>query len=346
LIILPFIVSCAGPYTPFGSKLSPLKLYKDFTHKEVEQELSIQNKVIGADISFLPHFQTLHESKDFVVTIKDPEMVNENSRVSFFYNNQDITFLIESISKRTQTKSEIKYKVNSLTLPPGEDHSFIVLYKRNISAEVVAKNYPFPKCDLYKEVKLALKEFNAKKDIKDTIELVASKNKINKALIAGLIAQESSFNPKAVSWAKAVGLTQVTPVAERQILNTISSWNVYPNWNRMPASILKSHIQSGKMNKENDWKLNPETSIEGGIKYIKYLEYFWSRPQNKEAIPLSLREKEKFTSILLASYNSGPSRVKRRLLSHGTNWLSTRDLKEAKKYIGKVKSYCNNFTIE
>lgn len=344
--MLPFIVSCAGPYTPFGSKFSPTNLYNDFKVRVNPSDLSVSKNVIGPEINFTPKVQTLHESRDFTIKIKDTARVNKDSKVTFYYNNEDITFLIESISTRSITKDKITYQVKSLTLPPGEDHKFVVLYQRENDSQVIPKEYPFPKCDIYEEVNLAYNNLKTSKKIKNAINRIALKNDVNKALIAGLIAQESSFNPKAVSWAKAVGLTQVTPLAEKQILEAITSWSIYPNWNRMPASILKGHVRSGKMNKENDWKLNPQTSIEGGIKYLKYLEHFWKRPQNKEAIPLTMRDKEAYTSILLASYNSGPSRVKKRLLTHGDEWLKSRDLREAKKYIGKVKSYCNNFTVE
>lgn len=345
--ILFLLTSCAGPYTPFGSQYSPLNLFnKVLESDKSETYFTINSFPTNANIKYIPSYQTLHESKDIKVIIEDEKMITNTSKVNFIYNGRDITNSIEMISQITRTKNKITYNIKALTLPPSEDHYFLVLYKRSPKTEVIVKNYPFPKCDLNEDVKLAFKEMNTDEEIKNDIEDVAKINKINKALIAGLIAQESSFNPNAVSWAKAVGLTQVTPIAERQILTKSSKWKTYPNWQRLPASTLKSYIRSGKINKKNDWKLNPRTSIEGGVKYIKFLTYFWSRPQNREAIPIEFRTGEQYTSILLASYNSGPSRVKRRLLSHGKDWLTSKDLKEAKKYISKVKSFCNNFTIE
>jgi hypothetical protein len=347
LFILIFCTSCAGPYTPFGSQFSPSALVsKALSTKEKSSLITIKNSAINANINFFPKYQTLHKSKDIKIIIDDKEKVSKHSKVNFIYNGKDITGDIERIASISKSKDSIRYSIKSLTLPPSEDHYFLVLYKRSSKSEVIVKHYPFPKCDLNEDVKLAVEEMKTKDKIKKDIKDIAKDYSINKALIAGLIAQESSFNPKAVSWAKAVGLTQVTPIAEKQILTESSKWKTYPNWNRLPASILKTYINSGKINKSNDWKLNPRTSIEGGAKYLKYLKYFWSRPQNREAIPLSHRDGELYTSILLASYNSGPSRVKRRLLSHGREWLTSKDLKEAKKYISKVKSYCNNFTIE
>ncbi|WP_164848264.1 lytic transglycosylase domain-containing protein [Halobacteriovorax sp. HLS] len=347
LLILPFLVNCAGPYTPFGSAYAPANLFtKDNTTQFAPETNEISPELIGASISYIPKYQALHASKDFKIIINDIRKISTNPKVTFLYNGQDISKLIEQVSTKVISKNKIIYKIENLTLPPNEDHHFVVLYGRDNDNQLLVKNYPYPKCDYSKETKLSKTSIQEKAKIKKAIESITKSYKINSALVAGLIAQESSFNPKAVSWAKAVGLTQVTPVAEQQILTEDSDWSIYPNWGRMPASILKTYIQTGKINKDNDWKLNPETSIEGGIKYLNYLEYFWSRPQNKEAIPLHMRSGELYTSILLASYNSGPSRVKRRLLSHGKDWLRAHDLNEAKKYIGNVKSYCSHFTIE
>ena len=347
LLVLPFLVNCAGPYTPFGSTYSPTSIFTKSNSSGLNLETyKIDPLLEGATISYSPKYQALHASKNFKITIQDAKSITQNAKITFLYNGQDISKLIERLSDKEVTKDKITYHIQNLTLPPNEDHNFVVLYARENETQLLIKKYPFPKCDYTKVVELSKSAIQERAKIKRDIQEISNTYKINTALIAGLIAQESSFNPKAVSWAKAVGLTQVTPVAEKQILEEDTQWNIYPNWGRMPASILKTYIQTGKINKNNDWKLNPRTSIEGGIKYLNYLEYFWSRPQNKEAIPLHMRSGELYTSILLASYNSGPSRVKRRLLSHGRDWLRANDLNEAKKYIGNVKSYCSDFTIE
>jgi soluble lytic murein transglycosylase-like protein len=49
-------------------------------------------------------------------------------------------------------------------------------------------------------------------------------------------------------------------------------------------------------------------------------------------------------NLLLASYNSGPYRVKRALIRKGPTWLEAKELREAKKYVKKVKSYCYHFS--
>lgn len=347
LLILPFLVNCAGPYTPFGSTYSPASMLSQNASLELDVETNdINPELAGASVSYFPKYQALHASKNFKIVIKDIKNISPDPKVTFLYNGQDISKLIKQVSTTRVTKNEIIYSIENLTLPPNEDHNFVVIYGRYNENQLLIKKYPYPKCDYTKVSRLSESAVREKAQIKKAIEVITKEYNMNSALVAGLIAQESSFNPKAVSWAKAVGLTQVTPVAEQQILTDDMEWSIYPNWGRMPASILKTYIRSGKINKDNDWKLNPETSIEGGIKYLNYLEYFWSRPQNREAIPQNMRSGELYTSILLASYNSGPSRVKRRLLSHGKDWLRASDLNEAKKYIGNVKSYCSDFTIE
>src|SRR6185295_4379052 len=54
----------------------------------------------------------------------------------------------------------------------------------------------------------------------------AHANKLDPALIAGLIRQESSFNPRAVSVANARGLMQVLPSVGAEIAKSLK----YPVW--------------------------------------------------------------------------------------------------------------------
>jgi soluble lytic murein transglycosylase len=52
---------------------------------------------------------------------------------------------------------------------------------------------------------------------REPLERFAKEQSLDTYLVAGLIRQESEFNPKAVSRARAVGLTQVLPSTGRQI---------------------------------------------------------------------------------------------------------------------------------
>ncbi len=338
-------MGCAGPYHPFGSEYSFTAIKSKLLTTQTSRSIASADPYLlsEAEISFSPKYQVLHESRSFEVTISDTEIKQSESSVDFYYNGLNITSLIESISSKTFKDHSITYKISNLTLPPSQTHKLFVAYKKKSISIPVVKEYPFPSCNIKEKLNLTSGQMKISSQIEDAVRKISLSNDINPALMAGLIAQESSFNPKAVSWAKAVGLTQITPIAEKQILET-KNFKPYPNWGRLPASILKTYIRSGKINSQNDWKLNPTTSIGGGVEYLKYITSYWLRPQNKEAIPYEMRNSEDVTSIILASYNSGPSRVKRRLLTNGTNWLEARELKEAKKYVFKVKSYCREFS--
>ena len=87
-------------------------------------------------------------------------------------------------------------------------------------------------------------------------------------LSASLVYQESQFNPNTKSWAGAVGLMQLMP-------NTAKQFGI---------TNLK----------------NPEQNINGGFKYLTYLDNLW-----KESITDST-ERIKF---VLASYNVGPGHI-------------------------------------
>lgn len=83
-------------------------------------------------------------------------------------------------------------------------------------------------------------------------------------MLASQIYQESKFNPRAKSWAGAVGMMQL-----------------------MPATIKRFKVKN---------PLNPIENMRGGIKFISWLDKYWSK-----LIPDST-EKKKF---VLASYNIG-----------------------------------------
>ncbi|WP_372651389.1 lytic transglycosylase domain-containing protein [Halobacteriovorax sp.] len=337
------ITSCAGPYHPFGSNYSVSKISNDLFKKSKQHKAG--QDLDSKNIIFSPKYQVLHESRNFSIEIKRNETSSEE-KIYFFYNNVDITDQVEAISNVDRTSTKIIYTIANLTLPPVESHNFSVIYKSSPEAAPIGKTYPFPDCDIQDNPLLSAAKIKARRSVKNALKKIAEETELNSALMAGLIEQESSFNPKAVSWAKAVGLTQITPVAEKQLLEN-KEYYAYPKWGRLPASVLKTYIETGKINKDNDWKLDPIQSIKGGFDYLEYISNYWKKPQNIEAFPEQIKNNdEELTSIILASYNSGPSRVKRNLLKRGMYWLEARELKEARKYVYKVKSYCRQYAIE
>jgi len=335
--------SCAGPYHPFGSNYSVSQIGNDLLNKSTAKETS--DDLDSENITFSPKYQVLHESRNFSIEIKRTKNSNDE-RVYFYYNNTDITKQVEAISNLEKYSDKLVYKIDKLTLPPVESHNFSVIYKPTPEANPIGKTYPFPNCDIHDDPLLSSAKIRARTSVKNALKKISEETKLNSALMAGLIEQESSFNPKAVSWAKAVGLTQITPLAEKQLLEN-KDYDSYPRWGRLPASVLKTYIETGKINKHNDWKLDPMQSIKGGFDYLDYISTYWKKPQNVEAFPDQIKNNnEELTSIILASYNSGPSRVKRNLLKRGMYWLEARELKEARKYVYKVKSYCRQYAIE
>ncbi len=88
-------------------------------------------------------------------------------------------------------------------------------------------------------------------------------------LLAALIHKESQFNPAAESWAGAVGLMQL-----------------------MPATAMRMGIEPADF-------FVPEQNVKAGVKYLKYLDRFFSVIEDRE-------ERVKF---ILAAYNSGEAHI-------------------------------------
>ena len=182
------------------------------------------------------------------------------------------------------------------------------------------------------------------KSVRNAVEAISSDEGVNPSLVAGLIAQESAFNPMAVSSAKAIGLTQVTELAGKHVLATYKDYPTYPNLNEYSVPMIKTLIVTGEVNSDNEWRLNPQTSIKGGIHYLKFVENYWLKKNNRLLMLEHYKnENEILDDLILASYNSGPFRVKTALSKKGTNWLQSDKLGEARKYVRKVKSYCYHF---
>lgn len=118
--------------------------------------------------------------------------------------------------------------------------------------------------------------------------------------VAGLIRQESEFNPKAVSPARAYGLTQVMPATGRQMLK------MSPR--RFRPTIL----------------FNPDTNLRLGTTYLKHvLDTYTGRWE-----------------CALAAYNAGPSRVKEWLtwgdFKERAEFIETIPFSETRSYVMAV----------
>jgi soluble lytic murein transglycosylase len=109
------------------------------------------------------------------------------------------------------------------------------------------------------------------------LEKYCTDNGLDPHLVAGLIRQESEFNPAAVSRAKAYGLTQVLPSTGRELYRRLGLGSFH-------TSVLT----------------NPDVNLRLGTRYLKQLN-------------TSLGGNWEYT---LAAYNAGKSRVDRWKLTH------------------------------
>ena len=92
------------------------------------------------------------------------------------------------------------------------------MYYPNGSEKPIVHSLKVPECIRnLKITDLNIAPFNVNQKLEDKIITIAKKYDHNPSLIAALIAQESGFKSHALSYAKALGLTQVTPVAHREI---------------------------------------------------------------------------------------------------------------------------------
>ena len=237
---------------------------------------------------------------------------------------------------------EMFIRVPVVRLSPHVDHRIEVRYY-NSKGKPSWAYYKPPVCRAFdfKQVRHT-DAFNPDNSLLSIIATLSEKAEINPALMTALIAQESSFNPRTVSWAKAMGLTQMTPIAEDEVADQIADYDKWPHYKKiggLSASVIKMMVLSGGINEKNDWKLNNELSIRGGLAYLLFLQKLWSTPQM-----MARFDEVERTKLVLASYNSGRVRVLSALRKYGKDWLKSPELREARLYVNRIFSYCDFFS--
>lgn len=331
---LLFLGACAGPSTPFGA----LSLFDDTN--EVSE--SGDTAAGGVEIEVYPKSKVFHKSSQVRVHIKDPKGVGPQAQVQVLYNNRDVTDSFKRRQSRDKNPREIQLVFDGLRLPAHKVHDIQVLYRNNHNSGRLHKvAMGTPKCDFRSTQPIStLLKFKVKDETIRDLEEVAFNNEMNPSLLAALAAQESGFNPKAVSWYRAIGLTQVTHIAEKEIMEHVKDWPRYPKIQRYSYPQLKYKILRDKINENNEWRLDPRLSLEGGAHYFDVLEKYWSREDKKKLVAQSGGD---LTRVMLASYNIGPATVSRAIKRGGKNWLKDREGKTSTKYVNLVTSYCQNF---
>lgn len=330
---------CVGPTTPFGA----LNIFS-FDPQRSPAESGIKSNY---SIHFHPERQVYHDRSDISFEIKSAEPISSDVEIKVFHNNLDITgtFLTHSkIHQSVDGKSQI-YILNGVRLKPL-DANLIRVEVQKEGVVLAEEDFDHPDCSLFAKRNLATYgPFQVPTSYLTLIENVATGANSNPSFLAGIVAQESSFDPKAVSWAKAIGLTQMTTIAEEQVISKVNEWPRYPGISSLTYVTLRSKIYMGEIDEGKEWRLNPEKSLKGGMAYIEYLIEFWKQEQNQKVIKDLAGDQEQILSeIILASYNSGAARVKNAVLTDKDNWKKNPTLKEAVRYLKKVSSYCYHYT--
>lgn len=333
-------MGCAGPATPFGSMNWPTFL----------NPFGKSNSGLGYRISFSPERQVLHDSTDLDIIVEDVEGVPEEPDITVVYNGKDVTRQFLSKADREyidHTKRRLKLSVKKFRLKLLADHQITASYKPKNQTEPVTVYFEPPTCSAFNwEGRLAkIPGFKVDDQIVDFIDGIGHSQKISPFYIAGLIAQESSFDSTAVSRSKALGLTQVTSLGEAEIISSFEQWPRYPGISDMNWYGLRNALKSGDINSANEWRLDPSLSIRGGVEYLKFLSGYWERPDKQLLFRQSFADSDvKLSEVILASYNSGASRVSQALEEKGPEYLKSSELKEARKYVRRIASFCDFYS--
>jgi hypothetical protein len=358
LFTLPLVVTlvgCVGPTTPLGAVDSSLNGPHTVEEPIVSQhpkEVSDSTAEERASIVFSPSFQQVHGPYTWKIIIFDPsgKMPPELSRVRVYYNDLEVTdstqFQFEvGYEKTKESRPEaILLKMPNLRLNTMEDHTIKVDYT-TFAGKKISAHYPFPYVQDFEaeETIVTTRPFTAKPEIVQSIYDASKHYKINPVLLAALIAQESSFNPNALSNAKALGLTQITHLTERDISKRFRKWPRYSGISRISRRKLRRMIPK-VINSRNEWRLDPGKSVWGGAYYLAYLRGRLVDAANLQTVTKAGGDIDKVvTEACLASYNSGLNRILYTINRYEEKWLEQKKTKEAKRYIRKILSYYGAF---
>jgi hypothetical protein len=340
LLIILLLASCAGPISPFGvmpgkeapvvfevvedseSKRSPASINGDLFIDQPEM-------IFHRPYSFrAQYFHTQPEQYKFVL-----------------YNNGMILDpkWFEDVKFSTNT-SFIEIKIKDTFLNPRKVH-YLSLGVMDKNSNIIAKHgFSKPYCPIDTILPISSwSNFEVPHHLKTLFLDLAFETRSNPSLMASLVAQESSFDPNAISWAKAIVLTQVTNIAAQEIKEKISSWPEDKRTKEMNYIELKYLIATGQITSKHDWRLDTKKSLIGRVYYLHHLNDYWNRPENKKILN-SLKSYTRKEEVILASYNSGVSRVKYQIKCHGDRWLASNKLKEARNYVHSILSYCHDFS--
>lgn len=340
IISIILLSSCAGPTSPFGS----IELWSGDGHSFFPPSREAGSE---QELTVYPKRQVLHKASDFKIefNIEDAKDSPLNlPEIKMVYNKVDVTNTFLKAAKLSHGDAkEAQFVFNNLNLKPDRHHQIDLFWRANIRNNFWHLAYLPPVCSMSdRQSLISTDPFKPKLSYIKKIKEVAANQNLNPSLLAGLIAQESGFNPSQVSKAKAIGLTQVTSLADEQIKKYRTGWRSDPRIEALSVDEIKKLIKSREISISQDWRLDPIQAIEGGAVYINYLTAYWNLSENKSLLNAS--KQYDLTEVILASYNSGAARIKNKIKTNGDDWLNDKELKEAFKYVNSIVSYCYHFS--
>ncbi|HAZ12456.1 MAG: hypothetical protein A2X86_16850 [Bdellovibrionales bacterium GWA2_49_15] len=356
ILAVAILASCAGPYNAVG----PYSAYTrgpTFSAQQINiPPNSIDSFLIQtpenshmrspahfsssrANITFSPDKMLFNTDTPLAITIRSATPLSKNYEIIASLNGQDVT----AQAKRVISNPKIlTLYFNSAYFQKKLDYTFAVFFRNSPNDSWSDAVLEEAGCSLSAQDQFFFpKSRSGKYAVISYVELMSRKNNLNPSLIYGLINQESSFNPKAFSPKMAVGLTQMTLRAARQVAMAGPEWPIYENLESLPFIEGKFLIETGQIHGDMDWRLGPEKSIEGGIAYLRYLSDFWAKylkGLNNSSSSQTLDREKSMCNLVLASYNLGPARLKSILKesaeSQQTEWNKIRP------YLRSIKTDC------
>jgi len=334
---------CAGPHTPLGAVWTwrPVSAHSTGFASE-------SSNPAGLRIRFLPSRQVLHSPSPWRIQVEDVQGDLDHASLRVRYQGFDVT---QSFLRRARMRQLWKDRLLVVDAPfvrldAESTHPIEVSYQSSTGLWAVA-NFEPPTCSMFTTDRRAMHtgDFEVSRAMLEQITRTAREAGFSPSLLTGLIAQESRFDPRTVSWARALGLTQITGSAESEIAQAHTDWPRYAGLEQMDVGDIRRRILLGEIHRGNEWRLDPVLSIRGGVEYTRQLAGRWSEPENLAAIRATFSDPEvAFTQLVLASYHSGYARVAGAFHRRGRDWLGARELREARKYVNRVFSYCHHFS--
>ncbi|MBE0616669.1 MAG: transglycosylase SLT domain-containing protein [Proteobacteria bacterium] len=344
------VVGCVGPTTPLGAVERSAEGLEAGAGPLASTGSGPAEE--PARILFSPAYQQVHGPYTWHVVVVDPAAGDrpDPSHLRVFYNGLEVTssarfqFRVDYRRAGEPAREVLFLEMPHLRLRPLDDHEIVVEYT-TAQGRPLSARYPFPSLrDLQGEEELASTgPFAVEARVLEAVQEASRHYRINPVLLVALIAQESSFNPYALSKARALGLTQVTHLAEKDIALAFPDWPRYPGIQGFSRAKLRRLIPK-VVNGRNEWRLDPVKSVWGGAHYLAYLRDRLVHAANQPKVALAGEDRDRvLAEASLAAYNSGLNRTLHWILRYRGSWLDQEGAREAKRYVRKILSYYGAF---